>query len=163
MVSIIIALPKMENARQIRDILNRHGFETAAVTTTGAGALAAVSQLEAGVVISGIRFCDMYYIQLLENLPDGFELLVLGSVRDASGYRSDVMCIESPFRTATLVNTVQMMLGQIDRRLRKRKREKLRKRTEKEENDIQNAKLLLIEQNHMTEAEAYRYLQKCSM
>ena len=54
-----------------------------------------------------------------------------------------------------------MVLGQIEHRHRKRK--VIKKRSEKEENYIRNAKYLLMERNHLTEQEAYRYLQKSSM
>ena len=37
------------------------------------------------------------------------------------------------------------------------------KRTEQEQNYINNAKWLLMERNHMTEQEAFRYIQKSSM
>lgn len=163
MVSIVIALPKIEIARQIRDILIRHGVETAAVTTTGAGALAAVSQLSAGIVISGPRLGDMYYMQLKNSLPDGFEILLLGPGGQRSGYCTDIIYVETPVRASGLVNTVQMMLEQMERRLRKKKKSGPKPRSEKEENYIRNAKWLLMEQNQMTEPEAYRYLQKCSM
>ena len=36
-------------------------------------------------------------------------------------------------------------------------------RSEKERNLITNAKRILMERNNMTEAEAHRYIQKCSM
>lgn len=38
-----------------------------------------------------------------------------------------------------------------------------RKRSEKEQEYMEKAKQILIKQNHMTEPEAFRYLQKCSM
>ena len=38
-----------------------------------------------------------------------------------------------------------------------------KKRTEQEQNYINNAKWLLMERNNMTEQEAFRYIQKCSM
>ena len=55
-----------------------------------------------------------------------------------------------------------MMLAQLDRRLGRR-RSAPPKRTWKEQNYINNAKMVLMERNHMTEQEAYRYIQKCSM
>ena len=66
MSSIIVALPKLEDAKHIRDILQRYGLKTVALCTTGSNVLAQVQQLDAGVVISGRKFCDMNYIQLME-------------------------------------------------------------------------------------------------
>ena len=38
-----------------------------------------------------------------------------------------------------------------------------KRRSEREENYIKNAKALLMERNHLTEEEAHRYIQKSSM
>ena len=55
-----------------------------------------------------------------------------------------------------------MMLVQLEQRLKK-SRAKPPKRTQKEQNYINNAKMVLMERNHMTEEEAFRYIQKSSM
>src|SRR5699024_12135453 len=46
-------------------------------------------------------------------------------------------------------------------RIRKKKQPK--KRSQREENYIRNAKFLLMERNHLSEEEAHRYIQKSSM
>src|SRR5699024_11703622 len=60
-----------------------------------------------------------------------------------------------------LVNTIHMMLSK--RYKMKKQRAKPKKRSEKEQKIINDAKALLMERNHMTEEEAHRYIQKCSM
>jgi response regulator NasT len=67
-----------------------------------------------------------------------------------------------PMRPSELVNSVHMMLGQIERRWKK-ERKKPKQRSEKEQNYISNAKMILMQRNHLSEDEAYRYIQKCSM
>ena len=54
-----------------------------------------------------------------------------------------------------------MVLTQLERRLRQKKQPK--KRSQREENYIRNAKFLLMERNHLSEEEAHRYIQKSSM
>ena len=54
------------------------------------------------------------------------------------------------------------MLYHLERRIKKEKK-KPKPRSEKEQNYISNAKRLLMEKNQMTEEEAYRHIQKCSM
>lgn len=44
--SIVIALPKIDDAKKIRTILNRHGFSVAAVCSTASTALASMSELD---------------------------------------------------------------------------------------------------------------------
>ena len=67
-----------------------------------------------------------------------------------------------PVKPGDLAGTVEMMLSQQQRRL-KRKKAIPPKRTQREQNYINNAKWVLMERNHMTEPEAFRYIQKCSM
>ena len=65
-------------------------------------------------------------------------------------------------KASDLLNTVTMVLGQIERKARKDKK-KPKLRTWKEQNYISNAKMMLMQRNHLSEEEAYRYIQKCSM
>ena len=46
---------------------------------------------------------------------------------------------------------------------RRKEKKKPKLRSEKEQNYISNAKMLLMERNHLSEDDAYRYIQKCSM
>ena len=48
-------------------------------------------------------------------------------------------------------------------RKKKKRREKPRPKTEEERRTIREAKEILMLRNHMTEEEAHRYIQKCSM
>ena len=61
-----------------------------------------------------------------------------------------------------LVNTLQMMVQTLERKKRKAK-QKGKIRTPEEKALILEAKHLLMERNNMTEEEAHRYIQKCSM
>ena len=70
--------------------------------------------------------------------------------------------LEMPIKAGDLVNTVSMILMQQERKRRKEKK-KPKLRSEKEQNYISNAKMLLMERNHLSEEDAYRYIQKCSM
>ena len=139
---IIIVLPKPEDAKKIRKILMEHGFENTVACTTAAQALMEINKYPAGLVISGYKLPDMYYRELAGSLPRFFEMLLIGS--------------------ANVVNTVEMLLYQLERRL-KREKKKPKARSQRDQNYITNAKLLLMDRNHLTEEEAYRYIQKCSM
>lgn len=160
--SIVVALPKIEDAKKIRTILLRHGFSVASVSSTGAGALSSITELDGGILICGYRLNDMYYRDVLEYLPRHFEMLLLASARVIAEAPSAVLSVEMPIRTGNLVNTVEMMLTQLERR-RKKEQKKPKPRSFKEQNYISNAKMLLMERNHLSEEEAYRYIQKSSM
>ena len=105
----------------------------------------------------------MICVEVRENLPKGFEMVVMASQRvltDALG--SGIIGLAMPLKVHELVNTVDMLSQGIVRR-RKKRREKPPVRDEKEVAVIERAKQLLITRNHMTEEEAHRYLQKHSM
>ena len=121
-----------------------------------------INKYPSGLVVSGYRLSDMYYRELSENLPKYFDMLLIGSAAVVSDNPSGLMSLTIPLKVFDLVNTVEMMIRQIDRRLKQDKR-KPKKRSEREENYIRNAKRLLMDRNNLSEEEAHRYIQKCSM
>lgn len=159
---IIVVLPKLEDAKKIRKILIQHGFDNTVACTTAAQALIEVNQHSVGLVISGYKLPDMFYSELSDILPRYFEMLLIGSASVVSAAGWGRMALTMPIRVFELVNTVEMQLNQLERRLKKNKKAS-KHRSEQEQNDIKNAKLLLMERNHLTEEEAYRYIQKSSM
>lgn len=159
---IIVALPKIEDARNISNILKRHGFAADTLCTTGSNVLSNVNQLDSGVVISGVRLLDMQYIQLAEYLPDNFEMLLIASGTVLENCPTDIMSLCMPLKVNELIGTVDMMLTQQARRRKKIKNSR-KTRSKQDQNYINNAKWLLMERNNMTEQEAFRYIQKCSM
>lgn len=84
MGSILIALPKIEDAKHISDLLKRRGLESI-VCTSGAKVLSMVHELDSGVVICGRRLTDMHYTQLAEYLPEFFEMLLIASQNAIGG------------------------------------------------------------------------------
>lgn len=162
MGSIIVALPKFEDAKHISDLLKRRGMDTAAICTSGAKVLSTVHELDSGVVICGRRLSDIHYTELAEYLPEYFEMLLIASQSALEECGPGIMSLGIPFRATDLTGTVEMMLAQQSRRLKKLK-SMPKKRSEREQNYINNAKWVLMERNHMTEQEAFRYIQKCSM
>lgn len=162
MGSIIIALPRLEDAKRISDILKRRGLEPVALCTSASNVLSHVHQLDSGVIICSSRLPDMYYTQLAEYLPEFFEMLLVASPATIETCPRGIMTLTMPFKPGDLLGTVEMMLQQQARRIKKQ-RSGPKKRTEQEQNYINNAKWVLMERNNMTEQEAFRYIQKCSM
>ncbi len=163
MVNIIVVFPKAEDARNIRNILVRSGYRVAAVCTNGSQVLHLADEFGEGIVVCGYKFNDMLYSDLRQDLPRGFEMLLV-----ASGHfletcpDRDLVRLALPLKITDLVNTLEMMIGGIAKRKR-RERQKPRIRSEEDKKLIEDAKRLLMERNHMSEEEAHRYMQKCSM
>ena len=163
MTNIIVALPKPEDARGIKNILVRNGFPVTGVCTTGAQAISQADGLNDGIIICSFKLADMVYSELYECMPRGFEMLLMASSRLLSECGGNgIVCLSMPLKVNDLISTVGMMCEGIERRRRKAKM-KPRVRSAEEEADIKAAKELLMARNHMTEEEAHRYLQKCSM
>ncbi len=161
MSSIIIVLPKLEEAKKIQKILNSHGYDEVFAYSTAAMALQAVGNMDSGVVISAYKLSDMFYLDLKDSLPKSFELILLGSATAVAAAGTGTLSLSTPLKLGDLINTVDMVLRQAERKYKKNK--KPVRRTWQEENYIKNAKYLLMERNHLSEEEAFRYIQKRSM
>lgn len=163
MINIIVALPKIEEAKGIRSILVKNGFTSVMVCTTGAQALSQMDEWSDGIVICGYKLTDMLYSGLHECLPAGIDMLLLASQSVMPDCRDQsIVCLTLPLKVHDLLDTIAMMSQAIMRRRRKA-RQKPKVRSEKELALLREAKGLLMERNHMTEEEAHRYIQKCSM
>lgn len=163
MGSIIITMPKTEDAGRIAKILQNSGvlFEVE-ICHTGAEILRVSNDREFGVVICSKRLRDMSFTDLDEYLPSFFGMIVLTS--DASLETRSQRCVKLmyPLRPSDLVATIEMISSRFFRR-RKKTQQMPKKRSEKETQVIDQAKAVLMERNGMSEPEAFRYLQKTSM
>lgn len=163
MTNIIVVFPKIEDAKSIRNLLVRNGFNVTGVCTTGTQAISQADGLNDGIIICSYKMMDMLYTELHDFLPIGFEMLLMASQHYLSEcLGNDIVCLAMPLKVHDLINTVSMMVENIERRRRKMK-SKPRERNAEEVVIIKEAKALLMERNNMTEEEAHRYIQKCSM
>lgn len=163
MVSVIVVFPKLEDAKNIRNLLVRNGYDVIGVCTSGAQALQMLEHLSDGIILCGYRFNDMLYTELYECLPPNIQMLLAASPHILDECRdNDIVCLALPLKVHDLINTLEMMAAAILRQRRKRKT-KPKQRSEEEQKVIDGAKKLLMERNNMTEEEAHRYIQKCSM
>ena len=153
----------MENAKSIKNILVKSGYDVAAVCTTGAQTLQSANTLEGGIVICSHHFIDMMYQELYEYLPPQFQMLLVASPAVCSEREiADIVCLSMPLKVHELVQTVEMMEYTIARK-RKKMRAQPKQRSEAERNIILEAKSVLMSRNNLTEEEAHRYIQKRSM
>lgn len=163
MIGIIVVFPKKENAINIRNLLVRNGVNVTGVATTGAQAMHYADTVDEGIVVCGYKLKDMMYTDLREYLPENFDMLLVASQdKWSDGLAQGVMGLSMPIKVYDLMNTIEMMLTDIDRRRRKRKKQ-LKNRDPKQQETVRKAKELLMARNNMTEEEAHRYLQKSSM
>ena len=162
MLNIIVAFPKLEDAKNLRKLLIRNGYEIHRICDSGAQIVSAVAELDGGIVICGYRFSDMYFTEIREYLPESFQMLLLASPAKLAEHDvRDLVSLAMPFKIQDLLSTMEMMTVQYWRW--KKKHKKPRIRTDSEKRTIDATKELLMERNQMTEEEAHRYIQKISM
>ncbi len=163
MPGIIVALPKLPDAKTIKNLLVQNGFSEIVAVSSGAQAISNADYMEMGLVISGYKLPDMIYSQLAEDLPADFKLLLLASGRVlAERSDEDIVSLQMPFQVHDLLGTVELMMGGLTLERRKKKAAP-KKRSPQEETLINEAKALLMSRNNMSEKEAHRYIQKRSM
>lgn len=160
---IIVALPKIEDAKRVRRVLMSYGYDNVVPCGTGAATLMEANNENRGLIICATRLPDMHYSELQEYIPRFYELLLIGSESAVSVADRDVMALTVPLKIHDLINTVEMLLTQAERRYKKEKKKKPSIRNERDEKYIRDAKYLLMDRNHLTEEAAYRYIQKRSM
>ena len=163
MVNIIVVFRKIEDAKNIRNVLVRNGFTVTAVCSTGLQAIGLIDSLKGGIVICGYQMADMLYTEIRDNMPSDFQMLLMARESILPDLReNDIVCLPLPVKVSDLTETVAMMQRTIEVRIRK-KNKRPGVRSAKDRQDIENAKKLLMNRNNMTEPEAHRYLQKTAM
>lgn len=163
MISVIVVFPKLEEAKSIKSLLIRNGIEVMAACTTAAQVIHLTDDLDYGIVVSGYKFVDMMYSELLDYLPPTFDMLLITSQRYyAECISDDLVCLPMPIKAADLIHTVSEMYEKLYWR-KKREKAKPKNRSKEDQQTISKAKEVLMEQKNMTEEEAHKYLQKRSM
>ena len=100
---------------------------------------------------------------MTEDLPRGFSVLLLGKGEQLEdGADAGAVTLSMPLKTTDFLSTLDMMFAAQERE-RKKRHATPAKRSPEEQRLISEAKSVLMDRNHMTEDEAHRYLQKCSM
>ena len=161
MASVLIAMPKHEDADRIAEMLKKGEFSAETyVCRSAAETLGIASDLQHGIVICMKNLPDMNFAETFECLPSGFSMIVITGDTSLEFSSERMRKISIPFKITELFNTVESLLrfstdtGQLVRRKR---------RSAAEQQEIDAAKRSLMKAKSMTEPEAYRYIQKYSM
>ena len=162
MSSIIVVMPKIEEARKIGGLLVKRGYQPDLVCTLAADALSESCRLENGVIICGARLNDMSFIELADCIPKYFKLLILTRNVMDEEYPDKAIKLELPLKMSELVSAIE---GEFRKYYRRPSDNKVVKQSRNREDQkyIDMAKDLLMKNKGMSEPEAHRYLQKTGM
>lgn len=122
MADIIIAFPKLDDAKNLERILIKNGYNVNLVCNSGAQVIDTANRLDGGIVISEYRFVDMHYMKRNNYLPKGFRMLLSASPAKLSESVSErVISYSIPFRVQNILNTPEMIMIQYNRWRKKQK------------------------------------------
>lgn len=160
---IIVALPNIEDAKKIKNVLNRNGYDDILAVNSASQVIAAANESDGGLVLCGYRLTDMHYSELYGYLPREFRMLLMASPAKLQECMIDsIFCLEMPLRGMELFNTINTMMLEVSRSNRRKKPQR-KVRSQQEQKTIDEAKALLMDRNHLSENEAHKYIQKLSM
>ena len=111
MTNIIVVLPKLEEAKGVKSILVRSGFQVTGICTTGTQAISQMDGLNDGIVICSYKLADMIYTELHEDLPEGFEMLLMARNHMTEEEAHRYLQKTSMDSGTNLVETAQMVLS----------------------------------------------------
>lgn len=163
-LSIIIAFPKLDDAKKIKNVLKRNGYDDILVYNSASQVIAAANESDGGIVLCGYRLADMHYRELYSYLPREFRMLLVASPAKLQECSiGDIMCLSMPVHSHELISTLETMMMELSAFFRKRVKLQPKRRSAKEQKILDDAKALLMERNNLSENEAHKYIQKLSM
>lgn len=160
-MSVIVAFESEKDREAIASLLEKNGLSVRCVCRTGQEAIRVFKQTGRSTIVCGFKFQDMtaqHLARALERDEPAILMVARGKLLDLVE-DGNIFRIPAPFRPAELVGAVRM-LEQLSHRSGKAT---ARDRTEDEKQSISRAKELLMRQEHFTEEQAHRYLQRQSM
>lgn len=163
-LQIIVAFPKLEDAKKLKNVLKRNGYCDILAFNSASSVIAAANESDGGIVLCGYRLTDMHYSELYGYLPREFRMLLVASpakLQECSSH--DIMCLEMPVQAHELINTLETIMLDLGHPGNRVVKPRVKQRSEKEQKIINDAKALLMERNHLSESEAHKYIQKLSM
>lgn len=162
MGSILVAMPKPEDANKIAGLLRNSGLPfDINVCDTGAEVLRVANDRDYGVVICTKQLRDMSYTEMADMLPRYFGTIVLTKDASLEMANGNMVRLMLPFQSRDLIDTIYMLTQDFNRRLKKKSEPP--KRSVEDKKIIDRAKGILMDRNGMSEPEAFRYIQKNSM
>ncbi len=168
--NVLIAVRKPELAEQIRAILASRGYLVTDVCSSGMQGLRSVSSRPADVAIVGYSLADMSGLEFAGDLIGKCDCSVLlltppeqmAYVKEQSG-SMDIVTLQRPATAQSLLSALEL-IEHYRSRLRKVSDEAQKLKIDLERRALaEKAKVLLMHRLAMTEAEAWRYLQKRAM
>ncbi len=161
MEHIVLAFSSDTAAVKIKKMLEGSGYECHnTVCHTAAELLRTVSDYDNVLIIMGYKLPDMVAEEVYENLEPGCKLMSIVKAEHVHYIdNEDIFILPLPVNRQRLISSINIFLGYTGEHQNKTKNI----RSPEDNKLIERAKLFLMEQYHMTEKQAHRFIQKRSM
>jgi response regulator NasT len=161
MSSVVVANSNPVYAKKIAAVLRTGGFYVGGVCESGAQLMDFANRhYLGGVVVTSVKLKDMSAVNLPRVIRRGYDFLFVIDPRFSGGEPEGCISLRMPLNRMELVATVGMFLNLAAAPVSAPRSEE---DGEKGEQAIRRAKSLLMTRNHLTEAQAHRFIQKKSM
>ena len=158
MENVVLAFSRDDTADKIRRMLEGSEYDVIAVCHSHAEILRLISDLDEVLIIMGYKLPDAVVNDVADDLREGQKIIsIMKSEHREMITNEDVFVVPLPVTRQELISAIELLWGVAERRRKKPKR------SPEEEKIINRAKLYLMENHHMTEAQAHRFIQKRSM
>lgn len=164
MSSILVANTNEDSAKKIAAVLRSGGLNVSGVCAAGSQVINFTNRhYQGGVVVCSEKLKDMPSVNLPRVVGSNYDFVFILKAQPANPTDNQAYIgLFMPINRIELISTVNMLLdlsGISSLSIKK----KLANPSLDEKGVIESAKNLLIERNHMTEAQAHRFIQKKSM
>ncbi len=137
-------------------MLLKDGIKPICVCSSGMEIKRRISYYQNGIIICGYKLKDCSVIQLAEDIPKNFSIIMIGSASQVDLCNNDkIFKLGVPLKKDDITCTISMLINFAEK--------KRIKRTDAENETIYKAKTFLIDKYGMTEEQAYKYIRKKSM
>ena len=162
MGNIVVAMPKIEDARKLAGVLRSRGYQVGMVCSKGDEVLQCVNQRNFGVLVCGYRLLDMNHIELLHYLPKYFEMILVTSESKLDSCAEEPVKVTLPLYVPGLTGEIDKALARVEKKYSHDKKGP-GSRSEEDRKIIEDAQKKLMDERGMGHVESYRYIQKRSM
>lgn len=153
MRNIIIAYPVKETAQKLRLLIESEGFYVSHICALGSSVLSIAQEMREGVIVCASILSDMSAGNLAEHLPPDFDVVALS--RDGTQeYMGNLISLPLPVNRAEFIDTIAVLANS---------RSSFTRRSSDDSEIIHNAKLIIMNNMNLTEAQAHKHLQNESM
>ncbi len=153
---VFIAFSNKKTSLSIAKTAISSGFNAVCAVLTAGGLKQHLGFYGSGIVICGCQFSDENINELLDEIPEGFNIILIGTPAQLAYCDSErAVKLAVPINTGELICYMDMLRSELP--------ESSRKRSDGDRMLIDKAKKFLIMHYNMTEPQAHRFLEKKSM